>query len=212
VNDRHLATLMKPADLDRLEKISLILVFSVFAFQIANSVLENRQWVQLIYLFDQFVILTLLLLRRPATNITPRPGDWALGYVGTLIPLLLGPISPDAALAPPAFSATLILLGMIIHLSAKASLRRSFGGVPANRGIKTGGAYRYVRHPMYLGYILVQLGYLLAGPNPRNFVLVIVCWILSFLRINAEERLLIDDPSYRAFMERTPYRVVPGIY
>ena len=55
--------------------------------------------------------------------------------------------------------------GFVLQLSAKLTLRRSFGVVAANRGVKASGPYRLVRHPMYAGYALTHVGFLLAGPN-----------------------------------------------
>jgi len=36
--------------------------------------------------------------------------------------------------------------------------------------------------------------------------------VLQVLRIQAEERVLGADPSYRSFAEQVRYRLVPGIY
>jgi protein-S-isoprenylcysteine O-methyltransferase Ste14 len=99
-----------------------------------------------------------------------------------------------------------------VHLLAKLTLRRSFGAVAANRGVKASGPYRFVRHPMYLGYILSQAGILLAGATIRNILVVASCWLFFVWRIEAEERLLAQDEAYRDFMARTRFRLVPGVF
>ena len=43
-------------------------------------------------------------------------------------------------------------------MAAKFSLARSFGLAPANRGVKSRGAYAFLRHPMYLGYVVEWIG------------------------------------------------------
>ena len=97
-------------------------------------------------------------------------------------------------------------------MSAKLSLNRSFGIVAANRGVKTGGPYAYVRHPMYLGYFLSQAAILIMNFSAWN-ILVLSIWATSqVLRIHAEERVLLRDPSYSAHATRVPYRLVPWIY
>ena len=79
---------------------------------------------------------------------------------------------------PRCGSACCSMAGLLLHLGAKLSLRRSFGIVAADRGIKIEGPYRLVRHPMYLGYMLVHLALLLAGPLWWNATIFALTWIL----------------------------------
>lgn len=202
----------QPAILDRAEKITFVLFYLFFAFRMTRAYLDDGQSVQLLYLFDQFIVLAFLVCRRPTDLITSRPMDWIAGFAGSCMPLLIGPVAPAAALAPPAVAGGFVLSGMIVHLLAKLTLRRSFGAVAANRGIKASGPYRYIRHPMYLGYILSQCGVLLAGPTARNIGVILVGWLFFLWRIEAEERLLAEDVAYRDFMAKTRYRLLPGVF
>ena len=113
-------------------------------------------------LVSESVVVLFILLRRPTREISRRPGDWALGLSGTLLPLLA--IAPKGAPAAGlALSAALMAAGFLLQLWAKLTLRRSFGVVAANRGVKATGPYAFVRHPMYAGYALTHIGFLLAG-------------------------------------------------
>ena len=105
----------------------------------------------------------------------------------------------------------LIMAGTIIHLGAKFSLRRSFGVVAADRGVKASGAYRYVRHPMYLGYMICHVGYLMIAPCYWNAVVYALTWSLLIMRIIAEERVLRENAEYTAYMEKVPHRIIPFI-
>ena len=49
------------------------------------------------------------------------------------------------------------------------------GIVAAHRGIKTGGLYRAVRHPIYAAYLLAFGGFVLAHPSGYN-TLVLLIW------------------------------------
>ena len=89
------------------------------------------------------------------------------------------------------------------------SLGRSFGIVAANRGIRTGGPYRYVRHPLYSAYILTETGYLLENPSLRNWCLFGVVMAFQAVRIVEEERTLAEDPAYREYRRTVRSRVVP---
>src|SRR5207253_2548241 len=59
-------------------------------------------------------------------------------------------------------------------------LGRSFGLVPANRGLKLEGPYRLVRHPMYGAHLLGYLGYVLTYPSAAN-VLIVVSTLLALI-------------------------------
>lgn len=203
---------IQPAVLDQAERIIFVLFYMFFAIRMIRAYLDDGQSVQLLYLFDQFIVLAFLVCRRRTDLITARPLDWLAGFIGSCLPLLIGPITPESALAPTAVAGFFVLFGLIVHLLAKLTLRRSFGAVAANRGIKASGPYKYIRHPMYLGYMLSQTGLLLAGPNARNVSVILVGWAFFLWRIEAEERLLAEDAAYRDFMARTPFRLLPGVF
>jgi protein-S-isoprenylcysteine O-methyltransferase Ste14 len=123
-----------------------------------------------------------------------------------LIPANVPPLVPMVACW------ALMLVGFAMHVAAKLTLRRSFGVIAANRGVKLSGPYRLVRHPMYSGYILSQLGLVLSGPSLGNLGIVACLWGLQVCRIFAEERILRNDSDYRDLIRRTPYRLVPGMF
>ena len=102
--------------------------------------------------------------------------------------------------------------GLLIQISAKASLWRSFGIVPANRGVKIGGPYRIVRHPMYAGYTITHIGFLLGFPLMQNALLYFAVFLVEVARMYREEAILNQDPAYRAYAARVRYRLVPGIF
>ena len=99
----------------------------------------------------------------------------------------------------------------MVQIGAKLFLWRSFGIVAANRGIRVGGPYRLVRHPMYAGYFLTQLGFLLTNPTGWNLGVYAVAWTMQFGRIIAEERILMRDGEYQAFAAKVPHRLIPGV-
>jgi protein-S-isoprenylcysteine O-methyltransferase Ste14 len=129
---------------------------------------------------------------------------------GTFATMLL---MPGTALPGMELAATLLLgLGLVISIAAKLQLRRSFGLVAANRGVKTRGVYGLVRHPMYLGYFLSQWGMLLINWSWWNGGLLALWSVLQIARIHAEERVLCEDPAYRGHCERVRHRLVPLVY
>lgn len=202
---------LRLSTLDTVEKAILIPLYLVFCYRMIHGWLDTGSVVPLLYLGDQLVVLIFILVRRAAKDVSIRVDDWLFGLAGTFLPLLLAPPSANPV-APPAVFVLLLAAGFAMHVSAKFTLRRSFGVVAANRGVKASGPYRLVRHPMYLGYMLSHLGVLLAGPSLFNAAVIAACWTLFVLRILAEERILLLDEAYGAFAARTRYRLLPGVF
>ena len=76
------------------------------------------------------------------------------------------------------------------------SLGRSFGLMPANRGVVSTGLYRIVRHPIYIGYLITHVGFVLANPAIWNLLLLVAADIALLLRAVCEERTLARDAAY----------------
>jgi protein-S-isoprenylcysteine O-methyltransferase Ste14 len=200
---------LNPVVADRVEQGLAVLFYIWFCYRFATAIAAGATdpRVYAVLVVDG-IVLVFMLLRRPTTDISLRWQDWAWALTATLAPLLLLPVPP---LAPDA-GLLLVFAGMAVSLGAKLILRRSFGIVAANRGVKVGGPYRFVRHPMYGGYVITHLGTLLLLPHIWNWVLFLLAWTAMAMRIAAEERVLGRDPSYASYMAKVRYRLLPGIY
>jgi protein-S-isoprenylcysteine O-methyltransferase Ste14 len=121
-------------------------------------------------------------------------------------------LSPGRHLVPEAAAVTLQALGMAWQAWAKLTLGRSFGLLPAHRGVVTSGPYALVRHPIYLGYLVAHIGFLLANFSGRNAVVLAVLYGLQVTRMVLEERVLYGaSAEYRAYTQRVRWRFVPGV-
>jgi protein-S-isoprenylcysteine O-methyltransferase Ste14 len=69
-----------------------------------------------------------------------------------------------------------------------------------------------VRHPMYAGYFLTYIGYVLSYPSVTNVCLAIGTLGIQVTRAIMEERVLAQDPLYREYLRRTPWRFIPYVY
>lgn len=197
--------------LDTVEKYVMAATYVFFAYRMISGYLNTGSYVTLIYLVDQLVVLAFILMRRPPKELSLRVDDWIFGFASTFGALLLAAPSGEP-LASMTVVTAFLLVGFMIHVGAKLALRRSFGVVASNRGVKVAGVYRIVRHPMYLGYVVSQIGILLAGPSLTNVLIIAMCWTLFIKRIIAEERLLLRDAAYQDYAAQTRYRVIPGLY
>jgi protein-S-isoprenylcysteine O-methyltransferase Ste14 len=92
------------------------------------------------------------------------------------------------------------------------ALGRSFGIVPANRGLRTGGPYGLVRHPLYGFYFVSWAGYVLENPALRNILVFSAAFVFQLLRMQREELFLRQDTAYQAYCNAVRYRVLPRIY
>ena len=200
---------LTPARLDRGEQVAIVILWALLVWRVfaAGNALAP------LVLIAETTVMVFVLIRRPTENISLKLSDWFLAIVATGAPLLIQISDTPAAMkfAVPV-AVVLFLIGNIIQISGKLFLRRSFGIAPANRGIKTDGLYRLVRHPIYAGYLLVHIATLLLMPSPINFLIYAIGWTAQIMRLLAEERLLSQDPAYCAFTAKTRWRLIPGIF
>lgn len=198
---------LTPRRLDRIEQVTIVALWSLLVWR----VLQSPNHMAPLVLIAETSVALFVLFRRPTERISMRLGDWLLAATATYAPLL---IVPSAELWPvlevPAVA--LILFGNVVQISGKLFLRRSFGIAPANRGIKRDGLYRFVRHPIYAGYLFTHIGILMIMPSLVNLVIYAIGWWAQILRIQAEEALLTQDPDYRDYQAQTRWRLIPGLY
>lgn len=172
-------------------------------------------------LADEWRISTLLLLVKVSTDVVfylirrlPKDTsfslyDWAIGIAGTYAIVFFRPNESSHDLVS---GQALQFAGLAMQVLAMLSLNRSIGMVPANRGVQTRGLYRWVRHPLYLSYVVAFLGYVINQPSAYNVGVYAAAVSLWILRLQAEERFLLKDPAYREFASRVRWRLLPGVY
>jgi protein-S-isoprenylcysteine O-methyltransferase Ste14 len=103
------------------------------------------------------------------------------------------------------------LLGVILTQVARVYMGRRFGILPANRGVVSRGPFAAVRHPIYIGWLALAVGYALLYPSPRNVALILSTIPFMVWRIKQEEALLCDDPDYVSYSRRVRFRLWPGV-
>ena len=197
----------QPAVLDRIEQVAILVLWAFLVQRVYHS--ENP--LAPLLLLAETAVVIFVLIRRPTSDISRDSGDWMLAITATAAPLLIMPVAnPWPQLAP--LGVVLILLGNAFQIAAKLFLRRSFGIAPANRGVKVEGPYRIVRHPMYAGYLAVNIGIMVLMPSLFNLMVYTIAWWAQILRLKAEERLLSEDQAYRDFKAKVRWRLVPGVF
>jgi protein-S-isoprenylcysteine O-methyltransferase Ste14 len=184
--------------------------FSLFLIaQITNP--DRWDWARSFPIVAQVSVMVMMFLtRRPSAATTTSPIEWIVAVAGTLCPMLMRTTPVPGELAW--IGQPLQVLGLVLSTAALLSIGRSIAVVPANRGIKTGGAFRMVRHPVYAAYIFTFAGFVMSSPTARNAVVGIASLLLLGLRAVFEERFLMRDPRYAAYAEQVRWRLFPGVF
>jgi protein-S-isoprenylcysteine O-methyltransferase Ste14/uncharacterized membrane protein (UPF0127 family) len=173
--------------------------------------LETGQMFSLGLVAVNIVLCALFLTRRESTDTSNRVPDWVIAFATVALSMLLRPRSGTNSIAA-AIVLPIQAVGIAALLGSLLSLGRSFGLVPANRGIKKAGLYRVVRHPMYASELMLYLGFLLGNMSARNLEFVLLIMAGQIYRLVSEERLLKTDAGYRTYMSDVKFRLVPGIF
>lgn len=157
------------------------------------ALIAGYRWHSSGYLFFGLLIVRdlaaswFLISRKPIVDkIDSRFSD-ALAYVSSALPFIYLESYKALPLAG-LVSSILAIIGFTISTLALFDLGSSFGVSPANRGLVGSGLYRYVRHPMYSGYVLSEFGFIIL--NPMNVIIWIASASLYYCRSKLEDQVL----------------------
>lgn len=155
---------------------------------------------------------------------TNDPGRKAIGgvqawlWVGVQALLFLGlglwPASVGGSI--PQFrlvAGVVFAVGAAVIIAAAAGLQRALTPVPVpnGAGMSARGIYRWVRHPMYTGVLLVAVAVALARGNVVVWILAGSLVVFFEAKTRIEERLLLMTyPQYRSYAQITG-KFIPGL-
>lgn len=139
----------------------------------------------------QLLVLGLLVVTPPAPRL-PLPHRMAIG-----------------------FGVVLVILGAGTLLVGTSSLRGNLSPSPqprVNGQLVTRGIYKYMRHPLYSGVLLVALGWALGTAHSLRLLLVVFLWGILEMKARREESYLIKAyPDYADYRCRTK-KFIPWVY
>ena len=192
-------------------KVAIVSLFTIFAVRIGVDAIATGRLTGVLLLASEGLVVVLTVVRRQAGIVDRTWQSRLLTTISMMGPSLVYP-SKVAALAPEAATVALSVAGLVVVVSGKLSLGRSFGLLPANRGIVCRGCYRVLRHPIYLGYLITHVAFLAANPISWNVAMLGIADIALLRRAVYEERTLARDDRYREYMTRVRWRIVPGVF
>lgn len=196
----------------RIRNLILAIMFFCWAvIRIVNADSVSRFSMPVILPAMLEIAVGFLFARRSAAQ---REGDF-VDLAVTAASLLFG--AWMVALAPQPMDWNWIamfvfLVGAVITIVSLLWLGKSFAIFPAYRKLVTNGPYRIVRHPAYLGELLLLLGVSLATMSLASWGLMLVSIALFVWRINREENLIEQATNCDAFRGEVRYRLVPFVW
>ena len=192
-------------------RLAIGLVFTLFAIRIANDAIATGRMTGLLLLASESLVVVLTIVRRSACMVDRSWWTRVLTTMSMAGPPLVYP-AHVVPLAPEAATVAMSAVGLLVAIAGKLSLGRSFGLLPANRGVVCTGCYRLLRHPIYLGYLITHVAFVVANPTAWNTAVLLVADTALLRRAVSEERTLAQDPEYRDYMQRVRWRIVPMVF
>jgi protein-S-isoprenylcysteine O-methyltransferase Ste14 len=196
---------------DSAARTIVIALFTVMAVRIGVDFMNTGRVTGLLLLASEALVVVLTVFRRMPALVDRTARARVLTAVSMLGPPLVRPSGVEG-IAPEIATIAVSVAGLTLVIAGKLSLGRSFGLMPANRGIVSTGLYRLVRHPIYLGYLITHYAFVAANPTIWNVVLLVASDLALMARAVCEERTLARDPEYRAYQQMVRWRVVPGVF
>lgn len=183
----------------------LIVVLSILlfvAFLIPLSFRRKANWVEyglvgafFVSLFVEMygIPLTILFaskyLYQAGINVPPNVIEFQLLGVG---------FGMDMAMA---YAAALMSIGTILIITGWGTLYKNV----KSSGLVTNGIYKYSRHPQYLGFLLVIVGWFIGWPTLISLVFVPIL-VYKYVRVcTTEEKEIAKDHEYMKYKEKVPF-------
>jgi protein-S-isoprenylcysteine O-methyltransferase Ste14 len=185
-------------------------LFLALSVRILHDFMLTGRFTGLLLLASELLVVVLSIVRRPATIVDRTWQARAITAISILGVPLMRP-APGLGLVPDIVTASASACGLVIVIAGKIALGRSFGLVPAHRGLVCSGPYRLVRHPIYLGYLITHAAWLVANPTSWNVLALVLADLALIVRSRYEERTLLVDPKYGQYRARVRYAIVPGV-
>ena len=192
-------------------RLSIGALFMIFAWHLGGDFIRTGRPTDLLLLICEGLVVVLTCFRRRALAVDQRMGARIVTICSMLAPLLARPIVGSGWISETA-AASVGAIGLLIVIGGKLCIGYSFGLLPANRGVIDRGLYGIVRHPIYLGYLITHVPFLLAHPSRWNLLILISGDFALIVRTYYEERTLLLDPHYARYRKIVRSRLVPGVY
>jgi protein-S-isoprenylcysteine O-methyltransferase Ste14 len=151
-----------------------------------------------------------------ATGLVVSGWDGYDGLVETLWGLLTQKRGLEELSSSNVLGLFLFVIGMTIALVSARTLRGFYASTLLIRDghqLITRGIYRFIRHPIYFGVIIICFSVPLYAPSLNGFFVMSILVPLFLIRIRMEEAMLTEEfgEAYRTYMRETK-KLIPFTY
>lgn len=138
--------------------------------------------------------------------------------------LVILPLDPERFGWSPPFPLWLKILGGValipaLYLIERATIENTYLSAMVRiqnerkQQVISTGVYGFVRHPLYLGCLLMMLGSPLLVGSLYSLLLSLIGLVILAVRILGEEKMLTEElAGYVAYQRQVPYRLIPLIW
>jgi protein-S-isoprenylcysteine O-methyltransferase Ste14 len=154
-------------------------------------------------------------------TVIPFLGLTLLGFVAAILDFVFLQNFSFQIFAVPGL--IFLIVGGLIRMKARLQLKKKAGfdtlvGTSKLKVVKEhhlvkDGLYKHVRHPLYLGEILRNLGLVIIFSSAYGTLIVLLASTFLFFRMDIEEKMLISvfGEEYKEYKRNTK-RLIPHIY
>ena len=214
-----------------------VLIFPVLLLLISGNWFWVQGWIFSIWFLGLCYITIIYLYRYDPSLLEERyaqPGSggekgWDKYFIYILFPLfiiwiLIMPLDAERFVWTTNFPLYLEVVGLVLLVGSAFLLFRSYKDntfvsplvrIQADRDQKviSTGVYGMVRHPMYLGGMLLFIGAPLLMGSLYGFIIGIFLCLLFVGRVIGEERMLVEElDGYVDYKKKVRYRIIPYIW
>ncbi len=115
------------------------------------------------------------------------------------------------------FGLSIFMIGVVVRWISIIQLKKEFTvdvAITKNHNLKTNGIYKKIRHPSYLGLLLICFGLSISMNSIISLSVITIPILLALIyRIKTEENILIKEfgETYKDYIKKT-YKIIPRIY
>ena len=189
----------------------ICVLFTLLSVNLLAQFMRTGRVTGLLLVAGESLVVVLTVARRRARFVDRSFGAAVMTTLSLAGPPMLRG-ADGVPLAPDAVTVIVSAIGLSLVIVGKMTLGRSFGVAPANRGVVVRGPYSFVRHPIYTGYLITHLGFLVANPTTWNLAIIVVGDTALIVRALMEERVLSSDVEYQGYCQRVGWHLVPGVF
>lgn len=203
---------LKQIILELAMKIMAASGITYFAHNIWLNYQATHSITSLIMLAGEILTITLVIIAKPTNTRDFNPIPCLATILASFYFFFISLDSEtNIQIIPDSVTAGIAIAGLVWQIYSKIYLGRSFGLLPACRTVVDTGPYKLIRHPIYFGYFVTHMGFLLNNFSLWNVTVLLCLYLLQFLRMIYEENVLCQNEQYREYKQRVKYRFIPFV-